>query len=955
MAKLTLVIILIVVTLLAVGATTASLATERLNESGPDRGLTDIWWLSETVTSDTPYGLSLALDAAGNPHIAYLLSSAYGLKYASWTGMHWEIETVDLDTTLWSYSVSLAIDPVGRPHIAYEGSANRQLKYAYRDTTGWVVSVVDATAGSGRDVSLALDPQGRPCISYQFQQGPDVRLKYARWDGSRWQIEQVDTESVMGWQTSLALDAAGHPHISYSDQWSGLHYAVWDGARWQREVVEAPGGSIFDSSLALDAGGAPRIAYRDKANSQLKYAERRAGGWAIETIASVSPDWWGNSLKLDGAGRANVTYVDRWKDEVRWAVRGAGGWQSEVIEQGSQVNWAALALNGGRPCVVYGSSAGLHYARRLDQPVTPTFTPTNTSTPTRTPTRTATPTYTPTIPPPTATRPLPTGTPSNVAEPRQVNAFGPALAPAPQGGVILAWTDDRYAIGSKYEVFARAFTAAGVPAWDTDAALGVGSRPSVAVASDGLSYVTWGESRLIGCNWETGRCYYDRFVWARPLDQAGVVLWPDHEKVNGFTNNGWGPSIDTDAHGNLSVLWGESYDQCNNRGPCDGLSLRSYNSLTGWGYNQNVASLVYAGVSWPVLKVDAAGNQYALWQLSSGANASVRIVGYGPSSAPRWSGALRVDAGSASPTSPAGDVDDAGHVYVAWADQRAGMSSIYVQKLDGATGARLWQQDVRAPRSLSGAQFRPSVTVGPDGYVYVAWLDNRSGGYEAFAQKIGPDGMQAWPEDVRVSRHAPAPQMQTMSAVVDADGVVFISWSVCASDRCDLYLQSLTQTGVRRWQNDLWVEGARTLSAAVTPTSTPTRTPTATPTPTSTPTATPTATPVGPWFNWADPGSPLRAGSQPYPVVVDYGNLAVLADLLATIDGPAMFEDGASTFIRQLTAPNGRVGLGIKAIPGATLGTAFTLRVTAGGLSLEREGIIVAQAYLPLVLKIQGP
>lgn len=126
-----------------------------------------------------------------------------------------------------------------------------------------------------------------------------------------------------------------------------------------------------------------------------------------------------------------------------------------------------------------------------------------------------------------------------------------------------------------------------------------------------------------------------------------------------------------------------------------------------------------------------------------------------------------------------------------------------------------------------------------------------------------------------------------------------------------------------------------------------------TPTPTVTPT--PTATPTGPWLNWADPASPLWAGSQSRQIAVDHGNLAVPVDLIATLDGPAVFEDGAATFRQHLTGPNGRARLGVKSAPGAVPGSTFTLRVTVGGLSLERGGTTVVESYLPLVLKNYDP
>jgi hypothetical protein len=86
---------------------------------------------------------SLGLDDAGNPHISYYDFSNKDLKAASWTGDHWDVQTVDSVGDKGSYS-SLALDSGGNPHIAYYDAIEGDLRYAVWTGSGWDRTVVDS-------------------------------------------------------------------------------------------------------------------------------------------------------------------------------------------------------------------------------------------------------------------------------------------------------------------------------------------------------------------------------------------------------------------------------------------------------------------------------------------------------------------------------------------------------------------------------------------------------------------------------------------------------------------------------------------------------------------------------------------------------------------------------------------------------------------------------------------
>jgi hypothetical protein len=138
-------------------------------------------WHIETVDDDGGLvATSLVLDAEGHPHISYhdLTYNAYKMKYTWYDGTRWHIEVVEHGGSRYigGYS-SLALDASGRPHIAYVDQDADDLKYAQRDGTTWHVETVDSAGRVGTHVSLALDDLGQPHISYH--DGTNRDLKYA--------------------------------------------------------------------------------------------------------------------------------------------------------------------------------------------------------------------------------------------------------------------------------------------------------------------------------------------------------------------------------------------------------------------------------------------------------------------------------------------------------------------------------------------------------------------------------------------------------------------------------------------------------------------------------------------------------------------------------------------------------------------------------------------------------
>lgn len=242
------------------------------------------------------HGTSITM-ADGLPFIAFL--SMVGVEYLYWGGDDWETESVD--TGLYP---SLAIDAAGTPHIAYQDSSSFDLMYAYRDPVRWLSEEVDMVGLTGFYNSLELDSAGRPHIAYHTRSANEVKL--AVYDGDDWSSAVVDEGSVC----DLAVDDRDVLHLAYYGLPERvLRYAINPGDGWDIQTVAYDLGNYgVDVALDLNSAGEPRIACSDSDNGVLRYAVARGAGWAVENIVVDDAVDTYIDLAVDGQDRPHIVY-----------------------------------------------------------------------------------------------------------------------------------------------------------------------------------------------------------------------------------------------------------------------------------------------------------------------------------------------------------------------------------------------------------------------------------------------------------------------------------------------------------------------------------------------------------------------------------------------------------------------------------------------------------------------
>ncbi|MFO7873791.1 MAG: dockerin type I domain-containing protein [Bacteroidales bacterium] len=369
---------------------TSDMLSDRFNIH-PDGGGDSYWtarspemhkqagWTIERVHSGKFFNYmgdrSLALDADGNPHIAY---GGKHLYYALYDGTEWHIDTVD-DSWDVGYCTSLAFDSGGYPHISYyDRDPNGNLKYAYRNEAGWHIQTVDNSDNSlGLYTSLAIDADDHVHISYSDI--TDGNLKYTHWDGTEWQIETIDSEGFVGEFTSLALDEGGAPHISYFDYTNGhLKYARLQAGQWQLQTVDDNEYVGLYTSIALDPGGHAHISYLDYLQGNLKYATWNGSQWEITTVDNSEFAGVFSSIALDANAHPHIAYYEDDGKNLKYAHYTGSEWEVErLTEDGSwpggptdsEGYYTSIALDAmGQPHISHsgqgallGSRFGLRY------------------------------------------------------------------------------------------------------------------------------------------------------------------------------------------------------------------------------------------------------------------------------------------------------------------------------------------------------------------------------------------------------------------------------------------------------------------------------------------------------------------------------------------------------------------------------------------------------------------
>jgi len=368
------------------------------------------------------------------------------------------------------------------------------------------------------------------------------------------------------------------------------------------------------------------------------------------------------------------------------------------------------------------------------------------------------------------------------------------------GTFSVVWND--YGVGFPGEIFARSFTSDDLPVMDmvrVNDDLGSENQiePAIAMDSDENTIIAWVDHRG-GSN----------EIYAKRLSSDGSALGPDFKvsDIEGHYDQ-WDPSVAIDPDGYFVIVWSDyreegccSSDIYAQRYAPDGTTL-------GGNFKVNfMGAEVHIG---PAVAFNGAGSFLVTWSdhaedskddESRGSEPDIYAQHISRNGIPTENNfKVNDDVGFTRQSSPAITVDADNNYIIAWEDERDGEADIFWQRV--SADGLLLGSNVRVEGDAPGIEKRgAAISADGQGGFVIAWKDGQYGEYSVYAQCFAADGSPVG-DNVRASngtgiltRYAPSLSMN------DAGNFVVMWEEWLAQDR-DIFAQQFLVGGLPMGEN----------------------------------------------------------------------------------------------------------------------------------------------------------
>ncbi len=228
----------------------------------------------------------IALDAGGNPHVAWIgISGSYTrIHYSEKTGSGWSAPLDISPTTIENGAPRIVLDAGGNPHVVWEGwdgSLEMRIYYSENAGGGWSAPLIISTGSTDKYLpQIALDAGGHPYVVWYGSDGVTSQVYYSEKTGSSWSAPLIiSTTTTDNTGPQIALDPDGNPHVV----WEGkdgvsyrIHYSAKSGSSWSTPLKISTGVTEdSNAQIALDGGGNPHVVWHgiDGSTFRIYYSE----------------------------------------------------------------------------------------------------------------------------------------------------------------------------------------------------------------------------------------------------------------------------------------------------------------------------------------------------------------------------------------------------------------------------------------------------------------------------------------------------------------------------------------------------------------------------------------------------------------------------------------------------------------------------------------------------------
>jgi hypothetical protein len=290
--------------------------------------------------------------------------------------------------------------------------------------------------------------------------------------------------------------------------------------------------------------------------------------------------------------------------------------------------------------------------------------------------------------------------------------------------------------------------------------------------------------------WDDGR-EYSRDIFAQLCSSDGTTIGKNF-KVNDDTkkNRHLGPDVSMNTKGNIVVTW---YDE---REGYFNIYAQRY-TKEGSPIGGNLLVNDDSGTSWqqvPAVCMDKNGNFTLVWQDNRELPSQIFAQQYASDRSKLGSNfKVNDDTGSSQQLSPRITVDQSGHFVIAWVDERNGRFDIFAQRFSDIGTALDMNFKVNDDTGYA-SQNMPDIASDTTGNFIIVWQDVRDS-YAIMAQRYLKDGSLLG-ANFKVNDDTTYESKSEPSVSIDDSGNVIIVWEDKRNGNTDIYAQALDNNGL---------------------------------------------------------------------------------------------------------------------------------------------------------------